>query len=338
MIGHLRRVLMGFLAIGVALGLAALWVLSPDAARSARFSHDDCRRLDLKDPRTGAAVVGIEDLALAANGDTLILSAHDRLDPTRPDGGLYALNLSTLGSDAPPVLRLDAERAEGDAFRPHGIALDPESGELAVINRVGPGLARVEVGSIGPTGWQPVWTVESERLCRANDLAFRPQGLYVTLDRADCTVSLRDLVPWSRTGAIARLTPDAVLFEDEGLSFPNGISDDAIAETRAKAIRFSDGTRVDLSGGPDNVTQDADGGLVVAVHPGLFRLFLMREGLLSRAGSRIVRVQGRKAPEILFDDPGGGMVSAATVGVLAGGRLIVGSATDEGLLVCETRE
>ena len=335
---RLRRVLAGLLVAFLILGMAALWLLSPEARRNARFAPEDCRRVALADPRTGVAIVGIEDLALAPNGDTLILSAHDRRNSARPDGGLYAINLSTIWVEPVPVLRLDAPRGEGEVFRPHGIALDEDTGELAVVNRTAKAVARVEVGPIGPTGWQPRWVIESERLCRANDLAFRPDGLFVTLDRADCSPSFRDLNPWSRTGAVAQLTPDAVIFTDDGLSFPNGISDDAIAETRAKAIRVSGGARIEVPGGPDNLTRDDEGALIVAVHPALVRLFLMREGYFERAGSRVLRVQGRAMPELLFDDPGGQLISAATVGLLTDGRLLIGSATDPGLLVCEGGE
>ena len=333
---RLRRLLFGTLAIILGLGLAALWLLSPGAALKAKYQPDDCRRLALIDPRTGKPIVGIEDLALAPNGDTLIMSAHDRRAADAPGGGLYMMNLSAIKADPPTLLRLDAVRGEGEVFRPHGIALDPETGALAVINRYRSGAARVEVGPIGPSGWSPEWQIAADRLCRANDLSYRSEGLFVTLDRADCGPSIRDLTPWTGTGAVARLTPDAIIFETDGLSFANGIDGAAIAETRAKAIRMDKNVRVELPGGPDNLTRDSSGALIAAVHPGLLRLFLMREGVFARAGSRIVRIPPGGDVEILFDDPGGDLISAATVGLMAGNVLLMGSATDSGLLVCES--
>lgn len=331
-----RRLLFGTLAIVLGLGLAGLWLLSPGVALKARYQPDECRRLALSDPRTGQPIVGVEDLALAPNGDTLILSAHDRLAPDAPGGGLYMMNLSAIWSDPPVLLRLDAARDKAEVFRPHGIALDPETGILAVINRYRPGAARVEVGRIGPTGWSPEWQISADRLCRANDLDYRSDGLFVTLDRADCSPSFRDLIPWTGTGAVARLTPDAIIFERNGLSFANGIDGAAVAETRAKAIRMDRDLRVEVPGGPDNLTRDPAGALVAAVHPGLIRLFLMREGVFARAGSRIVRIPPGGDVEILFDDPGGDLMSAATVGLMVGEVLLMGSATDSGLLVCES--
>lgn len=329
--------MLGILAIAVAAGLAALWELSPKSAVPARFDLSECRHLEFADPRTGEPVVGVEDLALALDGETLILSAHDRRDPAAPDGGLYALLLASVGDDGKvPVLRLDALREDGLRFRPHGIAVDPDSGTLAVINRHADGVARVEVGQVGPGGWRPDWAIDADRLCRANDLDFGAEGLFVTLDRSDCGMSLRDLLPGLGTGAVARLTPDAVLFELSGLSFPNGISAGAVAETRAHAIRWPNGNRLDLSGGPDNLSLDERGGLIAAIHPSLARLFLMREGVFETAASRIIRITaGGGDIEILFDDPTGRTFSAATVGVMAGDRLVIGSATDSGVLLCE---
>ena len=339
MSGHTRRLILGVLTLVVVAAMAGIWSLSPGSRLPARFPPDECRKIALTDPRTGAEIVGVEDLALAPDGNTLILSAHDRDNPALTDGGLYALGVASLGGEGGlPLFRLDAPRPDGEHFRPHGIALDPETGVLAVINRFDRNDARVEVGAIGPAGWAPEWQVESQRLCRANDLDFAAQGLFVTIDRADCTTSLQDLVPWLGTGSVARLTPDAVIFERTGLEFPNGISAGAVAETRASAIRWPNGERLRLSGGPDNLAADDEGALIAAVHPSLARLFLMRQGVFHTAPTRILRISaGGGDIEILFDDPSGWTFSAGTVGVMAGNRLIVGSATDKGILVCEPR-
>lgn len=334
-----RRVLLFLLTVSVMGPFLGVLLLGPEPALDGRFAAADCRRIALTDPRTGAPVVGVEDLALAPDGDTVILSAHDRFDPAAP-GGLYALGLGLLGGDGPAaLLRLDAPRDGDGLFRPHGIAIDPESGALAVVNRPAPGRARVEVGSIGPTGWSPDWVVDAEGLCRANDLDFDGGALFVTLDRADCATSLRDLSPWSRTGTVAQLTPETVTVERRDLAFPNGLSRGIVAETRAGMLTWPNGDAMAVPGGPDNILPDGAGGLTVAVHPNLPRLFLTRQGLFERAPSRIVRIApGGGRPEILFDDPAGEVFSGATVGLLAGRRLLVGSATDEGLLLCEARQ
>ena len=325
-----RRLLIGTAGLAATCAAYGLWLITPEAPLQARFAPGDCRQVALSDPRTGRAVIGVEDMALAPDG-TLILSAHDRLDPAWPDGGVYGLRLRGPAAGA-ALRRLDAPRS--GVFRPHGIALDPEMRRLAVINRVGVGAARVEIGWLGPNGWDPDQLVEDRRLCRANDLTFRGRVVVATLDRADCGVSLRDLSPWAATGALARLGPAGLTFETTGLRFPNGIDGQAVAESRAGAIRLGPGAGLMVPGAPDNLTRDHEGALIAALHPSLLRLFLMRQGVLRRAGSRIVRIEGQVI-EMLFDDPRGQVISGATVGMLADGRLLIGSATAPGLVVCE---
>ena len=78
------------------------------------------------------------------------------------------------------------------------------------------------------------------------------------------------------------------------------------------------------------------GQVVAALHPKLLHLALLRGGWRDRSGSRIVRVDPRDgAIEVLFDDPKGELYSAATAAIHGDGLLIMGSAYDSGLLVCE---
>ena len=92
---------------------------------------------------------------------------------------------------------------------------------------------------------------------------------------------------------------------------------------------------MDLPGGPDNLTRGVDGRVLAALHPDLIRLALYRHGWTGRAPARIVAVDlGTGAVEVLFDDPGGAVSPAATVAVMADGRLVAGSVRAPGLLVC----
>ncbi|MEO1001460.1 MAG: hypothetical protein AAFW69_12805, partial [Pseudomonadota bacterium] len=73
--------------------------------------------------------------------------------------------------------------------------------------------------------------------------------------------------------------------------------------------------------------------LPVALHPSLSRLALHRFGWMGRAPSRVVRVEDG-AVEVLFDDPRGRLYSAATVAAQQGDRLVIGSVTEDALLIC----
>ena len=334
----------GAVATVTLIGLA-LWATARPAALPARFGPSDCVRLALSDPRTGAPVVGAEDLAVLPGGRALILTAHDRRDPARPDGGLYRLDLTQAlrqthpearqardPAAGPPVLvRLD--RPDG-SFRPHGFALDPDRGRLALINRPSDGPVRIVRGALGTSRWQPDRTVSHPALCRANDLVFMPDGsLEVTLDRVDCGPSLRDLRPGANTGRRMSVRDGALVPRQTGLQFANGLLDDAIAETRAQRIRTD--RLFDVPGGPDNLTRAPDGRIVAALHPNLILNMLALQGWLDRIPSRVIALHPATGKmEVLFDDPSGRVFSGATVAVLTSDTLVLGSAIDSGLLMC----
>ena len=388
------------LAIVAAVEITSLLLAGTDAL-PARFAAQDCRRIALADSLTGRPISGAEDLALTPDGATLIVSAHDRRDRARPDGGLYAVPVRDLaaagGAEPVPARPLVDAAARRTPFRPHGIALSPDGRRLAVVNRVAPREAVVEIGTFDGESWRAEAVVRDPALCRANDLAFEDAeegrragaaedagtggagaradagadvpnetrldawtaagsttgaadaaarslgaaAVLVTIDRADCGHSLRDLAPWARTGSVLRIDGRAVATVRTGLAFPNGIAlgpgsgpdHIAVAETRAGRLLRAQGREVPLSGAPDNLTVDGDA-LVVAVHTGLLRLWLHTGGVLGRAASRILRVAADTTVETLFDDPAGALLSGATVGLVAGGGLVAGAARDAGLLVC----
>jgi hypothetical protein len=324
----------GAAVAGAAVAVAALpgWLLAPADSLPARFGRADCGRVELVDPRTGWRISGAEDLALAPDG-TLIVAAHDRFDPALPDGGLYALDPAALAAGGTATARpLDRPRPQ-TRFRPHGLALSPDGRRLALVNRTGPEEAVVEIGALGPEGWSPERQLRDPRLCRANDLDFAGLGdtVEITLDRADCATSLRDLR--GGTGSVLRAEGDRLAVLRTGLDFPNGIHAGHLAETRSHRLLRPDGSALDLPGAPDNLAP-APHGLVVAVHPSLLRTWLYLQGWSGHAPARILRIDAGGAIELLYDDPAGTLFSAATAAVLAGNRLVAGSVGDAGLLVC----
>lgn len=324
-------------AIGLVIIIAAAMILRAPAALPAKFGPEDCRVIDLVESGGDGAITGIEDLLLLPDGDTLILSALDRRDPAGPDGGLYSVSMAELGGPSQlTAKRLDSPRES--PFRPHGIAVNADGSRLAVINHDSDNAGSVEIGALGAEAWHPEREITDPRFCRSNDLIFGEAGeetLRVTIDRADCQTSIRDLI--GGTGSIALTRGDGVEIEQEGLNFPNGIVEGWVAETRAR--RLSGGTgQIDLPGGPDNL-DFRDGRITAALHPHLLRTGLFIAGWWPRAGSRIASIDpGGGEVEILFDDPEGRRFAGATAAVFADGRLVAGAARDAGLLYCESPE
>ena len=324
----------------LAIILVVLWLLEPVAPLPARYTLADCKRVALIDAQTGGSIVGAEDLALLGDGDSLLVSAHDRRDPEMRDGGLYRVSLWGIRGaeryEASNLIDLDTRQ---EAFRPHGIAVSQTGERIALVNRVGPQQTIIEIGSIEDETWAPAKRLTGNSLCRANDLNFvqaEVETLEISLDRQSCGFSFSDVVPGSTTGRTALWDGGRLQISRTGLAFPNGISGEYVAETRKNRILRPAGEPIRVPGGPDNITREDRRMLVVAVHPSLRRLWLYLNGAWPSAPSRVVRVNVlSSAVEVLFDDPSGEMFSGATSAVLVDDKLIMGSVADEGLLICQ---
>jgi hypothetical protein len=333
------------MVILVVMSLPVFWLFRPVPGLPARFAPEDCRRIAVTDTVSGRAIVGIEDMELLPDRDTLILSAQDRLTrewrpDEAPEGGLYEVSLTRLAGGQPwatPIIRPDAVTC---GLFPHGIAVSDDGERLAFINRARDGTVSIIAGALTPGAFSPRATRADPLFCRANDLMFSGGGsmeLRVTLDRESCGLSWADLKPGSMTGRVISVglggaaTPK---IEETGLAFANGIAGLYVAETRGSRLHHRLDRPVELPGGPDNLTWDPFGGLIAALHPSLYRLAAYRYGYHDTAPSRIVRVDLDRIVEVLFDDPGGKVFSGASVAVLADDILVAGSMRDAGLLVC----
>ena len=322
----------------LAVFLVSLWLLAPPERLNALFAHTDCRKIEIQ-ASDGSAVVGIEDLAHLSSIGGLVLSAHDRRDTGR-SGGLYRIPLFSLLGRGPVGARTLSPQPESDAiYKPHGISLSPDESRLAVVVRGNPGEAWIEVGALEQNEWIVDKRIRGQSLCRANDLQMTSNAtdeMWITLDRADCEPTARDIVPGATTGRLGRYNGEDFAIERVGLSFPNGLVMPYIAETRANRILRPGEEPIQLPGSPDNLNMTADGQLVAAVHPKLLHLWLYNEGWQERAPSRILRINPEDASlEVLFDDPDGFVFSAATSALLVDDILIAGSVNDAGLLVCK---
>ena len=351
--------------IWAALALLGLGGCAPPVAQ-ALYPADSCRRVALIDAADGQPIVGGEDGVFEARSGTVFISAHDRLAveragkiasaPPPPSGGVYALAVSQLRRSS-----LRVEDVLGpvlpEAARPHGIdALALEDGKvrLGAVNRAflrdgDSGAWRMrpelEIIDISGGGMSLVSRILSPSLCRANDVAFTgPQALRVTLDRGIC---LGDGHPAVGGAAIAQVSIDgAVSTQPAPMAFPNGIAqigeDVWIASTlQSQLAQLHGSRRVKMPGSPDNLTKDADGRLIIALHPQIWRFALHRLGWpgFSRAPSRIVRYDPkRRTMAILFEDPDGRIFSGATFGLIAEGKLVLGAIREPGLLVCAQGE
>ncbi|MDQ2104692.1 SMP-30/gluconolactonase/LRE family protein [Azospirillum isscasi] len=297
----------------------------------------------------GLPVTGIEDMALDAPRGRAVLSAYDRRSGTT--GGLYLLDLTSLDSPSATAIPL------ATGLRPAGIDLRAEpdgSRSLLAISRHEDGAATVERYRLDGAVLTHQSTIASPLLCRANDVAFLDGDRFLfTSSHGGCGwgAVIEDNVFGGRHGFVGLVDGGGVRVLVGGIGFANGLLPDpahdrlTVAATREDALlvyRLSDPQappeRIPVPGGPDNLTAAPDGRLLVALHPAPVRLALHRYGWPGGAAapSRIAAL-GPAGTDILVDEDGR-RFPAATVALYRNGpwngRLVIGSVTAPGLLLC----
>jgi len=286
------------------------------------------------DRARGLAYVSLFDRQALAKGD-----------PVEP-GDILRIDLTRSPLEAVSAL------ADGPQLRPHGISLFiDKSGQrhLFVINHPedrATGKEKIErYLEESPGAFRHQETFASPLIVRANDLvAVGERKFYVAQDvdrksgekltelvyfnGSDYSVVANDI----QSGGGINISPDyRTLY---------------IAETGGKRIRVvgldpSDGSvtttqYVDLGTSPDNIDVAEDGSLWVGAHSNVAAL-VMHFIMGSNAPTQIVRI------DLSGDQPrveekylnAGQQISAGSVGVTYGKKLLIGSITDRKLLICE---
>jgi hypothetical protein len=325
-------------------------------AEAPRFPINQCERVTLIDEATGVEITGAEDLDIDREGGRIFISAYDRRrveaaavrgEKAVPQGGLYAIEIAALSSGAASFeLRSLVEPSlVVGGLRPHGIAFDRDSGELAFINRgyfIDGKAWRRETNLVTSDPDQPQ-SIEIVRAdCTANDVASLNGRWILTLDHGGCgwRAAFEDI-----TGARkGRLVDDKGEALQSGFGFANGAvtaSDGGIvvAATRERTLHIfnSEGNALllKLKAAPDNLTLSDEGRIIAAVHPNLISLGLQRKLGVGRSPSRVVEIDLATGDQaVLFDDPKASRISAATAAIRTENLLVIGSVIDEGLAVC----
>ena len=326
------------------------------------YAHSLCQRVSLVSENTGQPLVGVEDLAIDRVNGKLFIAAYDRRATEKaarnraksvPQGGLYQVDVHNIfdrQTTEIPVGPLVSSADFTGGLRPHGLTFDAANNEIVFINRtyqrdgakwrMTPKVRRIGVNGEIVVG-SPVHTP-----CAANDVLAKNGKLLTSFDHGSCswTAAFENIFSLKRSG-VASHEGEPVF---KRAVFANGLEETqagavALAATREKALIFlsdeegvlKEKSRVKLPGGPDNLTKTDSGEIVAAVHPSLMRLAFNRKLGIGKSPSRVVQTDPNDGNvELLFDDPSGKLFSAATVGLETRQGLIVGSVTDEGILVC----
>jgi len=312
------------------------------------FPEANCERVTIS--HDGKPIIGIEDMAYDAQGQTLYLSAYDRR--THDEGGIYRLPIENSASDLTlkPVI---------EGLRPHGINLTrlDNTVYLSVIDRQGDKADKKPV--IRFWSWHietsdnmnELKSLSAPEICAANDLILGAgEFLYITQDHKKCTSKAQKrenifsphqakVLVYRRLGGKLDLIDPPLL---SGLSFANGITKSQqegllyVAETRKKQLTlFSEEkverTTIRLAGGPDNLTHDGTH-VYAALIPSLIRFSRFQKNDSKRIKSRFAVISPDN--DVATYDVPSDVISGATVAIKAGDHIWLGAAYDTAIARC----
>lgn len=327
------------------------------------FPEAICMRVNITS--NGNPVIGIEDMAYDAQSQTLYLSAYDRRSHSK--GGIYRLNINHIDTDLTAATIMDN-------IRPHGIELTRDGQKLILdfIDRQGsqdnkkPVIRNLSWNDDLPDNISEAPPIIDTKLCASNDLTRTIDGvIFVTQDHKSCTSQdqKRENIFSPKQASVI-----SIYQEDEalklinglsGLSFSNGValSEKAellyVAETRRKQIVVSapdylNTFPIKLSGGPDNLTRNADN-IYAALIPSLLKFSRFQKNKQRRIKSRFAVItptysskeKPSERPAIFnvatYDVPAS-VISGATVALKAKDHIWLGAAYDTAIARCTLPE
>ncbi|MCP5432156.1 MAG: SMP-30/gluconolactonase/LRE family protein [Alphaproteobacteria bacterium] len=318
-----------------------------------------------------AGVEGAEDVVVDRERNIAFLSSVDFravLQGREANGRIAALDLAAT---PPRVLAVGVDGAL-DRFRPHGLSLAvaPDGARvLFAVSHRSPTEHAVEIFDVAYSDEGPRLSlrrsVTGPALVSPNDVAGLPDGtFYATNDhgtQAPLGQRLEEVFRKPRS-TLVRFDGSSLFTVADGLVFANGIalSNDAtrlyvaemlghrlriyVRDPATGDIRQGEGTQglVWIGTAADNIDVDPEGALWVAAHPKFLDLAGLVGDPRKSAPSQILEI----APNT--DKPGGTIdeiylskgeeLSAATVAVHLRDRMLLGSAFEPKVLLCELPE
>jgi arylesterase/paraoxonase len=301
-------------------------------------------------------IVGGEDVTIDRETMTAYVSADDRRateagKPVR--GEIYALDLARPDAQPAPL----TEGTPGD-FHPHGISFwrGPDGTKrLFAISHGEDGGQQVLIFDVGWNALTLAETITYPELLSPKDLvAVGPRQFYATNERRYREPGLMANLEWYLQlplGTVSYFDGSTGHIIADGVVFPNGINVSAdgrtvyVAEFLGQNLRIYDRDpgsgaltlrdTIPVGTFLDNIELDENGVLWIAAHPKVFDLLAHGADPGKRAPSQVLRIDPKRksVKEVLLDD--GTLLSGSSTAAVAGGRMVVGSAFEGKILVCD---
>jgi len=343
----------GFLVLVAAVG--TIYVLNRGGAFRTMEPHfaGRCDSLPLD--------ASAEDITIDRERGLAYLSYLDRQSLVKGDGTNVQGTVMRLDLNRMPLVLEDALLNKPAHLRTHGLSLYIDGAgkrSLFVINHPvnrGSEPELVEVfDEVGPGEFSHRETLESPLFNSPNDLtAVGPRQFYVANDKVlkgGLAAGLQQLGIGGSPLTYFDGTEARVVADDIASGGGINVSADGrslyVAETAGQRLRVfarnaedgsvSETARIELPNSPDNIDVAADGSLTVVGHPNTLKLIQhFING--SPAPTQVLRVTpdkgGASLDEIYLN--AGDEISAGSVGVTYGNKLLIGSITARQILVCE---
>ncbi|MEE8294601.1 MAG: hypothetical protein V3R64_02715 [Sphingomonadales bacterium] len=325
-----------------------------------------CWSIQLTDPETGEAIVGVEDIFVDYQTGEVFLSAYDRRLVRRQEGagkvnhqgGIYVFPAKALeGQPKNLSVRKISTFDEDVSFLPHGMGYSRRinRNKMVAINRVYDSALnpRFEVFQWNGVVLSGPGNLQSDLVCNPNDLAVYWFGFFVTNDHAECGVERYNIgETFGPTGAVYHYTNGEFKLFAEGLLTPNGVAvlkgerGDllAVSLTRDETIRLykiSTGElvrEIEVPGAPDNLTIDQNGDIYFTIFPNLldYYFYISEKMTVKKSPTGVFRISAKSkwhTIDMLFHDDGD-IISGATVAQRVGDFLIMGSGWDDNIAIC----
>jgi len=350
-------------------------LLNDEAVKSCHTSKLYDKRT--KSPVVGAEDMVLDRVKgviyLSAYNRWAVEDALEEGESSLPQGAIYSVPVERLQTGSREISLEPVYSGKHSDFRPHGLTRykTKTSTRFYTLNRVysrvdGSWLRRTQIEGFvrSQSGLKHVSTIKHPKLCQANNLvAISEREFLVTKDHGSCDFwgKWTENILGLRRSKLVHVSVESdsriqlnTLVDDigfaNGISIDSGTSTVAVAGTRDKEVRFyrlntllqekepQPVSRVEVGGGPDNLTRHPSGWFIAAVHPSLFWMGMARNRWFgrTRAGTKVLGIHPRNN-EIrrLFQDERGQKLNAGTTAILTDNLLIVSSVLDRSVLVCK---
>ncbi len=302
---------------------------------------------------------GAEDMAVDRAARRVWVSSDDR----RKHGGRGAIYLMPLDGFQSAPMRIDVTLGRPKDFHPHGISLwtgpDGTQTLFAVNHPGGAERSRVEIFDVDASGLlKHRSSVPADAYPRLNDVAGAGRdAFYATVEsvhKRDSWLERAALLTREESGSVVFWKAGKFRRVASGLNFANSIALTTGGDTVYVTGTFGKDLRiyhrnpdtndlnlrevVYLGSAPDNIDVAEDGRIWIAAHPKLSQLLAHMTNAPVTAPSQVLLVerdpsgQGGDVHQVYLSS--GEDLSAASVAIADGDRIILGGILDDHALVC----